>query len=292
MRPFVLLTLVTTALVAAPLPLSNKEIALMLRTGYSSDAVLAEITKRRLLEPLDETTKKSLLDFGASRQLIGAMESKLYLVSSTEADEAKRREIEIAESRAAQVEQDRQQNALMQSRAAASRGRVATPVTNQTPILETLKTKLMRCHDGSISRGDGSELEKKKLIALYYSAHWCGPCRRFTPQLVDYYNRVSQAHPEFEIIFVSFDRSHFAWESYVQETRMPWLAVDFDQIGALSDLKKMGGDSIPSLLVLDEAGHIIVSSYNGDQYVGPQNVLARLDKIFASNGGGQLAQAP
>lgn len=264
----------------------------MLRTGYSSDAVLAEITNRRLLEPLDETTKKSLLDFGASKQLIGAMESKLYLVSSTEADEAKRREIEIAESRAAQVEQDRQQNALLQSRAAARRAPVTTPVTNQTPIVETVRTKLVRCHDGTISRADGSELEKKKLVALYYSAHWCGPCRRFTPQLVDYYNRVSQAHPEFEIIFVSCDRSHFGWENYIQETRMPWLAVDFDQLGTLGELKKMGGDSIPSLLVLDEAGHVIVSSYNGDKYVGPQNVLARLDKIFASNGGGQLAQAP
>ena len=58
---------------------------------------------------------------------------------------------------------------------------------------------------GTISRADGTELENKKLIAFYYSAHWCAPCRKFTPELVDYYNRVAPQHPEFEIIFISAD---------------------------------------------------------------------------------------
>ncbi|CAM9401327.1 unnamed protein product, partial [Heterosigma akashiwo] len=22
-----------------------------------------------------------------------------------------------------------------------------------------------------------------KVVAIYFSAHWCGPCRKFTPQL-------------------------------------------------------------------------------------------------------------
>ena len=56
-------TLVVTALAASP-PLSNKEIALMLRSGYTSDGVLGEITTRRVLDPLDPATKKSLLDLG------------------------------------------------------------------------------------------------------------------------------------------------------------------------------------------------------------------------------------
>jgi len=27
--------------------------------------------------------------------------------------------------------------------------------------------------------------EKPKFTAIYYSAHWCPPCRAFTPKLVD-----------------------------------------------------------------------------------------------------------
>jgi nucleoredoxin len=242
-----------------------------------------------VLDPLDPATKKSLLDFGASPQLIAALESRTYVVSGAEANQAKQRESEAAARRAAQIEQDRKQNTLYQAQQAEARSRPATPQPAGTLLLDSLKQKLVRCHDGVTSRADGSELEKKKLIGLYYSAHWCGPCRKFTPQLVEYYNRVAPAHPEFEIIFVSADRSRFAWETYIQETKMPWLAIDYDQLADMAGVKALGGDGIPSLLVVDEGSHIVASSYDGAKYLGPQNALGALDKIFAA--GGQVAQA-
>ncbi len=263
----------------------------MLRSGYTSDSVLAEITTRRALDPLDPATKKSLLDFGASPQLIAALESGHYEVSSLEADQARQRETDAAARRAAQIEQDHKLNTLYQAQLAAGRDKVAPPPPGGTLLLESLKQKLVRCHDGTISRADGSELEKKKYVALYYSAHWCAPCRKFTPQLVEYYNRVAPAHPEFEIIFVSSDRSRFGWETYIQEARMPWLAIEYDQLADLSGVKSLGGDGIPSLLVVDEGSHVIASSYDGDKYLGPQNALAALDKIFATNAAGAIAQA-
>ena len=30
-------------------------------------------------------------------------------------------------------------------------------------------------------------LSDKKIIAYYFSAHWCPPCRNFTPILSDFY---------------------------------------------------------------------------------------------------------
>jgi nucleoredoxin len=30
-----------------------------------------------------------------------------------------------------------------------------------------------------------------KNIGLYFSAHWCGPCRQFTPQLVKMYEKLT-----------------------------------------------------------------------------------------------------
>src|SRR5678816_3985130 len=93
-------TLVVTA-TASPQPLSNKEIALMLRSGYSSDSVLLEIARRGALETLDLATRKSLLEFRASPQLIAALESDTYAVSVSEAEKVKRHPAELAARRVA-----------------------------------------------------------------------------------------------------------------------------------------------------------------------------------------------
>jgi nucleoredoxin len=286
---FLLFAVGLVGAVAAAPPLSNKEIALMLRSGYTSDGVLAEVTTRRVLDALDPGTKKTLLDFGASSQLIATLESGNYAVSSSEASQARQREAEVAARRAAQIEQAQKLNQLYQAQQAKARAKAIAPAGG-TPLLDSLKQKLVRCVDGTVSRAVGSELESKKFVALYYSALWCAPCRKFTPELVDYYNRVASAHPEFEIVFVSADRSRFSWESYIHETKMPWLAIDYDQLADMSGVKSLGGDSIPSLLVLNESSQIVASSYDGGKYLGPQNALAALDKIFASGGGGQVAQ--
>ena len=131
----------TTAVAAAPI--SNKEIALMLRSGYTSDAVLAEIGTRRALEPLDPATKKSLLDFGASPQLIAALESGSHAVSSSEADQAKQREADVVARRTAQLEQDRSRNTLYQAQQAEAQAKAAAAPQSGTLLLDSLKEKLV-----------------------------------------------------------------------------------------------------------------------------------------------------
>jgi len=281
--------LVVTAAAASP-PLSNKDIGLMLRSGYGSDAVLAEITARGALEALDPATKNSLLNFGANPQLIAALESGRYAVSASMANQTRQHEAEIAARRAAQIEQDQKFSSLRQAQLKANPPNAAPP-SSETLLLATVRQKLVRCHEGTVMRGNGSELEGKKFVAFYYSAHWCAPCRKFTPQLVQYYNLVAPAHPEFEIIFVSSDRNHFGWETYINETKMPWLAIDYDQLADVPGVIKLGGDGIPSLLVVDQNSHLVASSYDGDKYLGPQHVLAELDKIFATNAAAQVAQS-
>jgi nucleoredoxin len=127
-------------------------------------------------------------------------------------------------------------------------------------------------------------LEGKKLIALYFSAQWCPPCRKFTPELVEYYNRVASQHPEFELIFVSRDRSQFAMESYMHDTNMPWPAIDYQKLGETAGIGKYAGDGIPCLVLIDSSGQVISDSFAGKQYLGPQKVLSDLDKILSGNG--------
>ena len=282
---------IATALAVVP-PISNKEIALMLRSGYSSESVLQEITSRHVLDALDPATKKAMLEFGASPALISALETGAFAASASQVDEAKRKTAAAAARRAAQIEQEQKFNTLYQAKAEARAKAVAAQSpASSTPLLKALKEKLVRCRDGTISHADGAGLENKKLIALYFSAHWCAPCRKFTPELLDYYNRIVPQHPEFEIIFISFDKSRFNWETYLRESKMPWLAIDYDQLAGMDQVKALGGAGIPSLLLLDATGHVLASSYDGDKYLGPQNTLAALDKIFAQNPGGPVAQA-
>ncbi len=257
----------------------------MLRSGYSSESVLREIASRRVLEALDPATKKSILEFHASPELMSALESGRFAVSTAEAEQAKEQNAGLAARRAAQNEEEQKRSLLAQAEAKARAAATAAQPPAGSSIASALKDKLVRCNEGTIRPADPGALESKRLIAFYYSAHWCVPCRKFTPGLVDYYNRVAAGHPEFEIIFVSSDKSRFSWETYMRETRMPWLAIDYDQLAGMDGLRRLGGDGIPSLLVLDASGHLVASSYEGDKYLGPQYALAALEKIFVSTGG-------
>jgi thiol-disulfide isomerase/thioredoxin len=71
----------------------------------------------------------------------------------------------------------------------------------------------------------GPDLPQAKYIALYYSAGWCGPCHKFTPELVKFYNEKKSKYPGFEVVYVSQDESANAMDKCMGEMAMPWPAV-------------------------------------------------------------------
>lgn len=260
----------------------------MLRTGYSSDALMRELAVRHFADTCDEATKKLLMQSGASPALINALSAGTYAIPPQElaraqqdlAAENKRRAVATAESRKFDTLYQHQQQ-VEQKRSAV----LSPPSANSHALYPLLKGDLVCWRNETINRFDDEALEKKKLIALYFSAHWCGPCRKFTPQLVDYYNRVAGQHSEFEIILVSYDRSAFGFETYLKDARMPWPAIDFEKVKAKTEITKYAGSGIPDLVLIDASGKVISDSYAGKEYLGPQKVLTDLDGIFA--GGGQ-----
>lgn len=98
------------------------------------------------------------------------------------------------------------------------------------------------------------------VFALYFSAHWCPPCRQFTPVLSKWFTNFTEKHPEmkFVVVFVSSDRSQKDFDAYRSE--MSFYALPFDERDAKAKLSaKFGIKGIPTMLILDADGNLISS---------------------------------
>jgi nucleoredoxin len=287
-----LFALATLGLAANLPPMTLKDISLMLRSGYSSEAVEREVAARHFTGTLDATGEKNLAQAGASPALVNGLKSGAFAIPASELGAVQAELAAKAQGRARQLEESRKLDTLYQARLAQTRN--APPpdaATKATAIASLIKGDLISSREGVLRPYLDAGFEKKKLIGLYFSAHWCPPCRKFTPNLVAYYNKNAAAHPEFEIVFVSFDKSATAMEGYMRELQMPWPAVGFDKVSGNEALKKYAGPSIPCLVVVDENGKVIFDTYAGKNYRGPEAVLNDLDQFFAGKSSGQVAQA-
>ena len=122
-------------------------------------------------------------------------------------------------------------------------------------IMEALLGPTLLTKDGEKPT---AEVLGGKTVGLYFSAHWCPPCRGFTPKLADMYLSAFKAKG-MEIVFVSSDRDPESFSEYYGE--QPWAALPFSNRAAkaaASQRFKIRG--IPSLVILDSEGNTI----NGD----------------------------
>lgn len=118
----------------------------------------------------------------------------------------------------------------------------------------------------------------KDYVFIYYSAHWCPPCRAFTPELVKFYNE-KKDKASFELIFVSSDKGEKEMQEYMKTTSMPWVAVDFADV-AKSGIKKFCGSGIPCLVLLDKDRNVVADSFDGKKYLGPRQVLEKFNELI------------
>merc|ERR1711907_530194 len=70
--------------------------------------------------------------------------------------------------------------------------------------------------------------ERPGPLLLYFSAHWCPPCRGFTPKLVEFFSKLEKKYPDASIAFVSSDKDSKAWASYYQSMGENWLSLPYD----------------------------------------------------------------
>ncbi|XP_064651154.1 nucleoredoxin-like [Lineus longissimus] len=90
-----------------------------------------------------------------------------------------------------------------------------------------------------------------KVVALFFSGHWCPPSRTFTPQFIDWFRRFKTNHPdkELEVVFISSDRSQAEFDDYYKD--MPWLALPYADRETKNKISKTYGvTGIPTVVLL------------------------------------------
>jgi len=133
---------------------------------------------------------------------------------------------------------------------------------------ETLASK-----EGNVATKDA--LANKKNVMIYFSAHWCPPCRGFTPQLAKAYKESAVAGKDTMVVFVSSDKDQAGFDGYYGE--MPWHALPFDQKDLKTKLsEKFEVKGIPMLVILDDKGQLVTSEGRGEyqKYLGAPEAAA------------------
>lgn len=133
------------------------------------------------------------------------------------------------------------------------------PPTLLLPTLPASPSRFMPLFSSSIKVVDhsGAAVDhacfEGKMVCLYFSAHWCPPCRAFTPELAAFYTAQKEAGAPLEIVFISSDRDEASAQEYF--AGMPWLMLDYADRSTKAQLSAMFGVSgIPTLVVMDEKG--------------------------------------
>jgi len=129
--------------------------------------------------------------------------------------------------------------------------------------------------EGTVATKD---LIGKVVVGIYFSAHWCPPCRRFTPRLAEAYKKHTKAGKSLEIVFVSSDQSEGDFQEYYKI--MPWLALPFADRRRKSKLSQMFDvNGIPKLVLIDpntglatnaRANQDILADTTGEKFPWPK----------------------
>ncbi|KAJ1272687.1 hypothetical protein BS78_06G222100 [Paspalum vaginatum] len=113
-----------------------------------------------------------------------------------------------------------------------------------------------------------------KTTCLLFSAHWCRPCRNFTPNLVQIYKSLRNSGKNIETIFISLDPDENTfWDHF---KGMPWLALPFNTGLGQKLCTHFGIEHIPALIPLsatpsgglgfEEDAVKLVEEYGEDAY--------------------------
>ena len=130
----------------------------------------------------------------------------------------------------------------------------------QLPGVEKVMTK-----DGEMPLAQA--LEGVEFVAIYFSAHWCPPCRGFTPVLSSFYEEMNKDGKKFEVIFVSSDQDEAAFKDYFAS--MPFKACSYE-VDRQAIKQQHGVQGIPMLPLFKVDGTKLSDNARGEVHAAQQ----------------------
>lgn len=147
------------------------------------------------------------------------------------------------------------------------------------PVKKKLSPELEDLFQGPLLDATGKEISKDvlagKTIGIYFSAHWCPPCRGFTPSLVKFRDSNKK---DFEVVFVSSDRSPDAQMEYMKGSKMKWYTMPHGSDAGKALKKKYEVRGIPSLVIVAPDGKTITKDGRSDVSSNPKKALKNWQK--------------
>lgn len=116
---------------------------------------------------------------------------------------------------------------------------------------------------------------------LYFSANWCPPCKKFTPELISFYQENKFNEKGVALIFISGDNNQEAMCRYMLQKKMPWPALAYDK-RSISLINRLNISSLPGIVLIDAQGNVIAStegssgSQNSDSYTDPRVIMQKV----------------
>ena len=133
-------------------------------------------------------------------------------------------------------------------------------------LAEMLPEQILDSSGKKISRDELSG----KTVGFYFSAHWCPPCRAFTPNLVKFRDSNKD---DFEVVFVSSDKSPEAQMEYMKETGMKWYTLPHRSSEGNALKQQFGVRGIPALIIVSPDGKTITKNGRGDVSSNPGGAI-------------------
>lgn len=108
-------------------------------------------------------------------------------------------------------------------------------------------------------KADLSELNGK-IIAIYFSASWCPPCRAFSPRLVDLAKKLQSQGKPFAVVLVGRDESERKALDYMKSHKMTGYLIPPEADSNRTLRKRYHVSGIPYLVIVDDTGKTLDSS--------------------------------
>lgn len=158
----------------------------------------------------------------------------------------------------------------------------AQPLTND--ILAAHSHDFVVLNGPALVASDSTQFLQARYTVLYFGAGWCPDCRRFSPALVDAYNRQPAGIKPFEVLLLSRDKDAEGMLKFMRSEKMTWPALRFDKLEQASDLTRLySGHGIPCLTVIDRQGKVVLQSKDDQD---ANEVLRELEKLLKPQAGG------